>query len=281
MNVAVASEVIEMRTAWVFDDKKTDEQKLVGSLEAVGIRTRSETNIAAIEVSVQEILGGAPPPGLVVLDQHWDTHLQSLEPIGRADILIESPDLAGRAIARYLRSFDELRDTVLVMVSGLDEIGDYDDSEIGPMISLEKGDMDDFGERLQASLATEDARPAELGADHYTSGARKFLTGFAIELGLAKTDSHLLLGGERSKDLGEDAFVALLAASRDAKQRVRVLIDTAVLMHELYGQSLPALDKISADLGIPMREALLDGTFNQLLQIKLLLEARGGGTLDR
>lgn len=280
MNIFVASDTIEGRTAWVFDDKKSDEQRLIGSLEAVGIHARGETNIAAIEVSVQEIVEGGTPPSFVILDQHWDTHLESLEPIGRADLPIESPHLAGRAIALYLRGFDELKDTLLVMVSGLDEPMGYDDLEIGPVISLDKGDMDDFGARLQSSIATDPAPTAQ--TDVYATGARKFLSGFAAELGIPQSQGHLLLGGERGSDVQNgDALDMLLASSRDAKKRVKVLIDIAVLLHARHGRTLPPLEQISSDLGVSIREALLEGDYNELLQIKFSLEARGGGTLDR
>lgn len=281
MNLFVASDSIVGQTALVFDDKKADELKLIVSLEAVGVEARGETDIAAIEDSVQKIVDGAPPPSFIILDQHWDTHLESLELIGVGDLLIESPHLAGRAIARYLRRFEELNDTILVMVSGLAENADYSDLDIEPVISLDKGDMEDFGVRLQNHFLS-DPPPPLVDTDAYMSGSRKFVLGFAAELGIPQAQAHMLLGGDADNAAKYgDPFDVVLGSSRYAKQSIKTLIDIAVLLHARHGRTLPAIEQISADLGVDVRDALLKGDYNELLQVKYVLEARGGGTLDR
>lgn len=274
--------IVAARTAWVLDDRFDQEQEVEKQLKVTGIKpVVGETDIDAIRAPIDGVKSGIlPPPDLIIIDQHWDTRLQTLDILGHPEIIIGSPLEVGYALGRLFRSIPILNGSCLVMTSRFD--GEFDEKlrKLSNVILVPKGDQ--FGPNLLQAIKDENItfqdRVAALAAeerDPYHTGSLKFLRALAKSYDIDEGDLPRLLGSREELPAStEDVVSGLLNVSRDARERMKLLIELTTLLRLGQPNSRTLGRSLQRE---SIQDLLLNGSFSEFLSLKFELENAGGG----
>jgi hypothetical protein len=266
---------------WVLDDRAKERQRIAKSFEAIGAIAEYDGSIARIGAHVLDIREHVRrAPDIVVLDQHWDVNFESLELLGRSDIETPTPQSVGLGLGRYIRSEPRLSDTIILMTSVNSEDVAQAPSELSPVHAVAKSKIRDMPEVLRATGSQRSAL-ASVGieADSFSEirRTRKILIYAARALGLGDAAAPALAGLRQGVGQIRDAFRDHIWYSRDARERANHLSTILTLLREAYGSDLPGIDRVSADFGLNLRAVFLDGSVEDLLHLRVMIETKAGG----
>ncbi|MCA3270547.1 MAG: hypothetical protein ING12_01005 [Roseomonas sp.] len=268
---------------WILDDRPEDQDSIAENFEAAGYDTAKEGEIDVIGELAESVQQHRRRlPDVIVLDQHWQTDLSSLEVVGRQDIAIESQTLVGLAIGRYLRSFSSLHQVKILMTSAYGDGFDPRIQALGDVVTLPKGQIFAIKKNIQNGMSSIQALGGlglDVKNDAYVNGALQFLYSTIQNFDMEPRSIGLIVGMVPSLPQTEDGLRYLIRNSRDARNRVEILLVVITALRAMYGDKLPAIEKIESDLKLPVRSILLGGSIEDLLRVRRVLEARAGGPL--